>query len=79
MDSNTVERAIRPIAPNRKNALFAGSDDGGDNWAIIASLIETAKLNAVDPLAWLTDTLERLARGHSSKELDQLMPWSFRA
>lgn len=55
MDSNTVERAIRPIALNRKNALFAGSDDGGDNWAIIASLIETAKLNAVDPLAWLTD------------------------
>ena len=79
MDSNTVERPIRPIALNRKNALFAGSDDGGDNWAIIASLIETAKLNAVDPLAWITDTLERLARGHSSKELDQLMPWSFRA
>ena len=76
MDSNTVERTIRPIALNRKNALFAGSDDGGDNWAIIASLIETAKLNAVDPLAWLTDTLERLARGHSSKELDQLMPWN---
>ena len=79
MDSNTVERTIRPIALNRKNALFAGSDDGGDNWAIIASLIETAKLNAVDPLAWLTDTLERLARGHSSHELDQLMPWNFRA
>jgi hypothetical protein len=79
MDSNTVERSIRPIALNRKNALFAGSDDGGDNWAIIASLIETAKLNAVDPLAWLTDTLQRLARGHSSQELDQLMPWNFRA
>lgn len=77
MDSNTVERTIRPIALNRKNALFAGSDDGGDNWAIIASLIETAKLNAVDPLAWLTDTLERLARGHSSQNLDQLMPWNF--
>jgi transposase len=74
MDSNTVERTIRPIALNRKNALFAGSDDGGDNWAIIASLIETAKLNAVDPLAWLTDTLERRARGHSSKNLNQLMP-----
>jgi transposase len=76
MDSNTVERTIRHIALNRKNALFAGSDDGGDNWAIIASLIETAKLNAVDPLAWLTDTLKRLARGHSSQELDQLMPWT---
>jgi transposase len=79
LDSNTVERAIRPIALNRKNALFAGSDDGGDNWAIIASLIETAKLNAVDPLAWMTNTLERLARGHSSQELDQLMPWTFKA
>jgi transposase len=78
LDSNTVERAIRPIALNRKNALFAGSDDGGDNWAIIASLIETAKLNSVDPLAWLTHTLERLARGHSSQELDQLMPWRFK-
>ncbi len=77
LDSNIVERAIRPIALNRKNALFAGSDDGGDNWAIIASLIETAKINAVDPLAWLTDTLERLARGHSSQNLDQLMPWNF--
>jgi transposase len=77
MDSNTVERTIRPIALNRKNALFAGSDDGGNNWAIIASLIETAKLNAVDPLVWLTDTLERRACGHSSKNLDQLMPWNF--
>lgn len=79
LDSNTVERSIRPIALNRKNALFAGSDDGGDNWAVIASLIETAKLNNVDPLAWLTSTLERLARGHSSQELDQLMPWKFKA
>ncbi|QYE33267.1 MULTISPECIES: IS66 family transposase [Sphingosinicellaceae] len=79
LDSNIVERAIRPIALNRKNALFAGSDDGGENWAVIASLIETAKINAVDPLAWLTDTLERLARGHSSQNLDQLMPWNFRS
>jgi transposase len=79
LDNNIVERSIRPIALNRKNALFAGSDDGGDNWAVIASLIETAKLNNVDPLAWLTSTLERLARGHSSQELDQLMPWKFKA
>ncbi|WP_439545789.1 IS66 family transposase, partial [Sandarakinorhabdus sp.] len=78
LDSNTVERSIRPIALNRKNALFAGSDDGGDNWAIIASLIETAKLNQVDPLAWMTNTLERLASGHSSQELAQLMPWNFK-
>ncbi len=78
LDSNIVERSIRPVALNRKNALFAGSDDGGDNWAVIASLIETAKLNQVDPLAWMTNTLERLARGHSSQELDQLMPWRFK-
>ena len=48
IDSNTVERSIRPFALNRKNALFAGSDEGGANWAIIASLIETAKLTGVD-------------------------------
>lgn len=75
LDSNTVERAIRPLALNRKNALFAGSDDGGDHWAVIASLIETAKLNGVDPQAWLADTLARLAAGHSARRLDDLMPW----
>ena len=73
MDSNTVERTIRPIALNRKIPLFADSDDGGDTRAVIASLIETAKLNTVDPLAWLTKTFERLVRGHSSQNLDQLM------
>ena len=75
IDSNTVERSIRPLALNRKNALFAGSDQGGDHWAVIASLIETCKLNAVDPQAWLADTLSRLAAGHPATALDQLMPW----
>jgi transposase len=50
LDNNAVERSIRPIALNRKNALFAGSDGGAEHWAIIASLIETCKLNDVDPL-----------------------------
>ena len=59
----------------RKNALFAGSDDGGDHWAVIATLIETAKLNDVNPHTWLADSLQRLAGGHSSAALDQLMPW----
>lgn len=77
LDSNTVERSIRPLALNRKNALFAGSDDGGDNWAVIASLSETCKLNAVDPQAWLADTLTRLAAGHSKLRRDDLMPWNF--
>lgn len=61
IDSNIVERLIRPLALNRKNALFAGSDDGGDHWAVIASIIETAKLNNVNPQLWLADTLTRLA------------------
>src|SRR5271166_5143102 len=59
LDNNTVERSIRPIALNRKNALFAGSDGGAEHWATIASLIETCKLNDVDPLAYLTDVLTR--------------------
>jgi len=79
LDSNSVERAIRPLALNRKNALFAGSDDGGDHWAVIASLIETAKLNGVDPQAWLADTLAKLAAGHGARRLDELMPWDHTA
>ncbi len=64
IDSNIVERAIRPIALNRKNALFAGSDGGGEHWAVIASLVETAKLNAVDPQAYLADILTKIVNGH---------------
>ena len=77
IDTNVVERSIRPIALNRKNALFAGSDEGGTNWAIIASLIETAKLNAVNPHAWLTDTLEKLVAGWPQSRIDDLMPWTY--
>jgi len=76
MDSNTVERSIRPIALNRKNALFAGSDEGGDNWAVIATLIECCKLNGVNPHAWLADTLAKLAAGHPANQLAELMPWT---
>jgi hypothetical protein len=63
IDSNTVERSMRPIALNRKNALFAGSDEGAQNWAMLASLIETCKLSAVDPEAYLTDVLTKLVNG----------------
>ena len=56
LDNNAVERTIRPIALNRKNALFAGHDAGAENWAVLASLIETCKLNGVDPYAWLAAT-----------------------
>ena len=58
--TNAVERSIRPIAPGRKNSLLAGSDGGARHWAIVASLINTAKLHAVEPFAWLKDALERV-------------------
>ena len=77
MDSNIVERAIRPIALNRKNALFAGHDEGGRTWARIASLIETCKLNDVEPYAYLKATLEVIAAGHPAAHIDELMPWNF--
>lgn len=77
MDSNTVERTIRPIALNRKNALFAGHDEGGRTWGRIASLIETCKLNGVEPYAYLKATLEAIAKGHPASRIDELMPWNF--
>jgi hypothetical protein len=77
IDTNTVERSIRPIALNRKNALFAGSDEGGANWAIIASLIETAKLSGVNPHAWLADTLTKLVNRWPASCIDELMPWAY--
>lgn len=76
IDSNTVERSIRPIALNRKNALFAGSDAGAEHWAIIASLIETAKLNDVDPLAYLTDVITKIVNDHPNSLIDELLPWA---
>lgn len=78
LDNNAVERSIRPIALNRKNALFAGSDGGAEHWAAIASLIETCKLNDVDPLTYLTDVLTRIANGHPNSEIDQLLPWAYK-
>ena len=77
IDSNVVERAIRPIALNRKNALFAGSDGGGEHWATIASLIETCKLNGVDPYAYLADVITRIVAGHPQNKLDDLLPWAY--
>ena len=75
LDTNTVERSMRPVALSRKNALFAGSDEGGANWAAIASLVETCKLNTVDPLRYLTDLLDRLANRWPQSRIDELMPW----
>jgi transposase len=75
IDSNSVERAMRPIALSRKNALFAGSDEGGEHWAAIASLIETCKLNGIDPQRYFADMLTRLVNGWSQARIDELMPW----
>lgn len=72
IDNNTVERCMRPIALNRKNALFAGHDLGAQNWAMLASIIETCKLNKVEPHAYLTGVLTAIAQGHK-----QLLPWNF--
>jgi transposase len=77
IDNNAVERTIRPIALNRKNALFAGHDAGAENWGIIASLIETAKLNNIEPHAYLTATLEAIINGHKQSKIEQLLPWNY--
>lgn len=76
LDTNAVERAMRPIALSRKNALFAGHDEGAAHWACIASLIETAKLNGIDPEAWLADTLTRLVNLWPAARIDELLPWN---
>ena len=79
IDSNVVERSIRPIALNRKNALFAGSDGGGEHWAVIASLIETCKLIGLDPQSYLADVITRIINGHPNSRIDELLPWAYHA
>jgi len=78
LDTNTVERAIRPITLGRKNHLFAGSDGGAARWATVCSLITTAKLNDVEPFAYLKEVLERMSAGHPMSQLDKLLPWNWR-
>jgi transposase len=77
LDTNTVERAIRPLCLSRKNALFASGDDGGVRWAAVASLVETCKLNGVDPQRYFTDLLDRLVNGWPNNRIDELMPWNW--
>lgn len=79
IDSNIVERAIRPQTITRKNSLFAGSEGGGRTWATVATLLQTAKMNNVDPLDWLSQTLTRIAQGWPASEIEALMPWNFRS
>lgn len=79
IDSNIVERAIRPQTITRKNSLFAGSEGGGRTWATVATLLQTCKMNGVDPLDWLSQTLTRIAQGWPASEIEALMPWNFRS
>ncbi len=76
IDNNAAERAIRGIALGRKNYLFAGSDAGGERAAAIYSLIETAKLNGLDPEAYLRAVLARIA-DHPIKRIADLLPWNW--
>ena len=74
IDNNTVERAIRPLALTRRNALFAGPDGGAGHWAVVASPVETCKLNGVEPQAYLTDVITRIVAGHPQRNIDDLLP-----
>jgi transposase len=77
LDTNPVERAIRPVALGRKNHLFAGSDGGGARWAVVCSLVATCKLNDVEPYAYLRDVLTRMVDGFPVNRLDQFLPWNW--
>jgi transposase len=77
IDSNVVERSIRPIALGRKNHLFAGSDGGAEHWAVIASLVETCKMNDVDPEAYLRDVLSKIVARHPARRIDELLPFAY--
>lgn len=76
LSNNAAERALRGIALGRKAWLFCGSDRGGERAAVMYSLLATAKMNDIDPQAWLADVLARLA-GHPAHRLDELLPWNW--
>ena len=78
LTNNAAERELRGIALGRKSWLFAGSDRGGERAALMLTLIQTARLNGVDPQAWLADVLARM-NDHAIHRLDELLPWSWAA
>ncbi len=77
LDTNPVENAIRPLALTRKNALFAGHEVGAENWALLASIVATCKLNDVNPVAYITAILQAILNGHPQSQVEDLMPWRF--
>jgi len=80
VDTNTVERSMRPIAMGRRNSLFSGNEGGAQSWAILASLINTAKLNNLDPQTYLLDVLERIVSGRTKHhQLSELLAWNWKA
>ncbi|WP_262032271.1 IS66 family transposase, partial [Microvirga sp. Mcv34] len=80
LDTNTVERTMQSVALTRKNSLFAGNAGGAETWAILASLIQTARLNRLDPTVYLNDVLERIVSGATPiSRLDDLLAWNWKA
>jgi hypothetical protein len=79
IDNNLAERALCTIAITRKNFLFLGSEAGGDRAAIIYTVLQTAKLNGLDPEAYLADIIDRMAKGHPANRLAELLPWNWAA
>jgi transposase len=80
VDSNVVERSMKSVALTRKNSLFVGNERGGKSFAVLASLVNTAKLNGVDPDVWLADVLERIISGKvKANEMESLLPWAWKA
>ena len=80
IDTNTIERLHRSVATGRRNALFTGSDAGARSWAIFTSLIQSARLNGLDPFAYLKDVLEQIVSGRvKNHELARLLPWNWKA
>jgi transposase len=79
IDSNTVERALRPVCLTRKNSLFAGNDGGAEQWAITASIVETCKLLGVNSQAYITDVLTKIVQGWPNSRIDELIPWAWKS
>jgi len=79
IDNNIAERAMRSVAIGRKNWPFAGSKAGGERAAAIYSVIETCKLNGIEPQAYIADVIEKIANGWPASRWDDLMPWNWTA